>query len=238
MGPVVSADAADTFRAGGAASAGGVRRVLVINPNTNPAVTALVARACDAFRAPALAFEVVNPPTGPFSIETAPQREQAERAVLALVQARGHERHDAYVTACFDDLALDALRRRVAVPVLGACEAGIHAARAISSRFLVLTTVPQAVPGISLLMHRYGAGDRATVRAAGLGVAQAAAAGPQALERLVDTVRTAVREDGTQAVLLASGGLTGRAQALAQATGLPVVDAVGAAIGRAAARVR
>lgn len=215
-----------------------VRRVLVVNPNTNPAVTALVAQACSPHAREDLHFDVVHPPQGPFSIENAAQREEAERHVLALVERRRRrEHHDAYVTACFDDLALAALRARVDVPVIGTCEAGIRAVRALTPRFVIVTTVPDAVAGIGVMMRRYGAGALATVRAAGLGVAQAAAADAHSLDRLVDTVMAAVREDGACAVLLASGGLTGRADALSRATGLPVVDGVGAAVAQAAARL-
>ncbi|MGA1327490.1 MAG: aspartate/glutamate racemase family protein [Rubrivivax sp.] len=216
-----------------------VRRVLVVNPNTNPAVTALVAQACAPHAGEHLHFDVVNPSQGPFSIENAAQRDAAERQVLALVEQRRRlEHHDAYVTACFDDLALAALRARVDVPVIGTCEAGITAVRALTPRFVIVTTVPDAVAGIGVMMRRYGAGALATVRAAGLGVAQAAAADAHSLDRLVDTVMAAVREDGACAVLLASGGLTGRADALSRATGLPVVDGVGAAVAQAAAHLR
>jgi allantoin racemase len=240
-GPGVSGDPGvlgDAAAAGGparhAAASALPRRVLVVNPNTNPAVTALVAQACSPFSNADLRFDVVNPPQGPFSIENAAQREEAERQVLALVaQRRATERHDAYVTACFDDLALQALRARMPEPVIGTCEAGIAAARTLTPRFVIVTTVADAVPGIAVLMQRYGAGDLATVRAAGLGVAEAAAAGTQSLDRLVHTVRAAAREDGARAVLLASGGLTGRAETLSRATGLPVVDGVSAAIARA-----
>ena len=241
-GPGVSGDPG--VPDGTAAAAGGAvrpaaasalpRRVLVVNPNTNPAVTALVAQACSPFAHADLRFDVVNPPQGPFSIENAAQREEAERQVLALVaQRRATEHHDAYVTACFDDLALQALRARMPEPVVGTCEAGIAAARTLTPRFVIVTTVADAVPGIAVLMQRYGAGELATVRAAGLGVAEAAAAGTQSLDRLVHTVRAAAREDGARAVLLASGGLTGRAETLSRATGLPVVDGVSAAIARA-----
>ena len=60
---------------------------------------------------------------------------------LALVaQRRATEHHDAYVTACFDDLALQALRARMPEPVVGTCEAGIDAARTLTPRFVIVTT--------------------------------------------------------------------------------------------------
>jgi allantoin racemase len=222
-----------------AATGDAPKRILVINPNTNPAVTALAARACATFASETLHFEVAHPAQGPFSIENPSQRIEAEREVLALVRQRLMERHDAYVLACFDDLGLTALRHLVeGAPVVASCEAGMAEARALSPRFAIVTTVQAAVPGIRQLMSRYGAGDLATVYASGLGVAEAAAAGPGTLTRLTQTVKQAVESDGSQVVLLASGGLIGRAEALSLATGLPVVDAVVAAIARAAALVQ
>jgi allantoin racemase len=46
-----------------------------------------------------------------------------------------------------------------------------------------------------------------------------------------------VAEDGAEAILLASGGLTGLGPTLSVALGLPVVDGVAAAIAAAVQRV-
>jgi allantoin racemase len=209
------------------------QRVLVINPNTNPAVTQRVRAAAAGFESATLGVEVVNPARGPFSIETAADRTEAESEALALIAQAAHQRYAAYVLACFDDLALEAARARVDVPVIGTCEAGIAAARASSPRFAIITTFDAAVPGIRLLMQRHGAGPQATVRAAGIGVAAAADAAQDTMRRIVACARAAIDEDGAQVLLLASGGLTGLGPALAAAVGHPVVDGVAAAIGAA-----
>ena len=61
------------------------RRVLVINPNTNPLVTARVRDAAERLAGPHLCFEVVNPESGPFSIESDDDKQQAEVHALALL---------------------------------------------------------------------------------------------------------------------------------------------------------
>jgi allantoin racemase len=63
-------------------------------------------------------------------------------------------------------------------------------------------------------------------------VAEAASAQGAIRERFIQTVHDAVREDGAQAILLASGGLTGQAPDIAHATGMPVLDGVEEAIRR------
>lgn len=209
------------------------RRVLVINPNTNPLVTARVREVGQRYEGVQLHFEVINPESGPFSIVSDEDKEQAAANALALIRQRMPQRHDAYVLACFDDLALQAARHLVSVPVVGCCEAGIAAARAVSPAFAIVTTVAAALPGIRTMMRRYGAGDLASVRAAGVGVDEAARAEPGAHARLMRAVQASVQDDGARAVLLASGGLTGQAERIALEAGVPVIDAVEAALRRA-----
>jgi allantoin racemase len=214
------------------------QRILVINPNSNPLVSQRVRLASAAFQTPELTLEVVNPSDGPLSIENDVQRAEAEGHVLRLVRERLDRRYDAYVLACFDDIALEAVGKLVSVPVIGTCEAGISAARATSPRFAVVTTVHSAIPGIHELLRRYGAGNDCVVRAAGVGVAAAASAQADTLERIAATVEAALREDGAQAILLASGGLTGYADSISARFGVPVLDGVACAIALAVQSLR
>jgi len=210
------------------------QRVLVINPNTNPLVTARVREVAQRYAHAHLHFEVVNPASGPFSIESDEDKRVAERHALDLMAQARLQSYDAYVLACFDDLALQAARGMLAVPVLGCCEAGIAAARLVSPALAIVTTVSAALPGIRIMMRRYGAGDLATVRAAEVGVDEAARSEPDTQARLLDAVSAAVRSDGAQVILLASGGLTGQAERISRQAGVPVVDAVEAALRQAA----
>ncbi|MEY4266612.1 MAG: hypothetical protein RIS90_1147 [Pseudomonadota bacterium] len=206
------------------------RRVLVINPNANPLVTARVREVCQHYESAQLCFEVINPESGPFSIVSDQDKQLAEVNALELIRQRLPQCHDAYVLACFDDLALQAARQMVLAPVIGCCEAGIAAARAVSPALAIVTTLAPALPGIRAMMRRYGAGELATVRAAGVGVDEAARSAPDAHARLMRAVEAAVQEDGAQVVLLASGGLTGQAGRIGREAGVPVIDAVEAAL--------
>jgi allantoin racemase len=206
------------------------RRLLVINPNTNPAVTEKIRIQAELVLSPQTTATVVNPPTGPFSIETRDHRDDAIPRVLSLVRTMSADPYDAYVFGCFDDIALFETRALVGVPVVGTCEAGIAAARTMAGRFTIITTVHSAVPGIHTLLDRYGAAGLCTVRAAGIGVAAAAGKESDAEARLHQALEQAISDDGAEAILLGSGGLTGRAPDLAQRFGIPVIDGVGAAI--------
>lgn len=206
------------------------RRLLVINPNTNPAVTGMIRMEAARVVSIGTQVTVVNPATGPFSIETTGHRDDAVPRVISLVRDMIEQRFDAYAFGCFDDIALFETRAMAGVPVVGTCEAGIAAVRTMAARFTIITTVHSAVPGIRALLGRYGAADLCTVRAAGVGVAAAAGGGGDAEERILCAMREAIDKDGAEAILLGSGGLTGRAADLEARFGLPVIDGVAAAI--------
>ncbi|GLK86157.1 aspartate/glutamate racemase family protein [Ancylobacter defluvii] len=204
--------------------------LLIINPNTNSRVTGNIRAAVERVIAQATTVRVVNPAEGPFAIENEADRDIAEPHVLALVRESLTSRPDAYVLAAFDDIGLSTARGMVAVPVVGAVEAGIAAARTMGRRFSIVTTVEAALPGIRAQLARHGAADIATARAAGIGVAEAADGTRFARERLLRAIDLAVRTDGADAIMLGSGGLTGCADMLRNHTSVPIVDAVLAAV--------
>jgi len=206
------------------------RRLLVINPNTNPAVTQAIRDAAARVVHDTTAVTVVNPATGPFSIETAAHRDMAVPRVISLVSQNLSAGYDAYVLGCFDDIGLFEARTLAKVPVVGTCEAGIAAARTIARRFSIITTVHSAVPGIHDLLERYGAAGICTVRAAGVGVAAAADANGAAAQHILAAIRDAIEQDGAEAILLGSGGLAGQAPRLRQTVPVPIIDGIQAAV--------
>ena len=106
----------------------------------------------------------------------------------------------------------------------------------MAQRFSIVTTVEEMVPGIQALLVRLGASSQCSVRAAGVGVAAAAAGDPEALRRLDATIALAREQDGAQAIILGSGGLTGHAARLSRRHAVPVIDGIEAAIREAAFR--
>lgn len=204
------------------------RRLLVINPNTNAAMTERIEQAARQCARPDTLIDAVNPLSGPFAIESAEDREAALPHVLSLVSAdpRGH---DGYVLACFDDIGVEAIRRRVAGPVVSMAEAGIRAADRYR-RFAIVTTVETALPAIATLLSHYGVADRCVVRATGIGVAEASAQTEKAEAALRSAIGRARDEDGAEAVVLGSGAYSGRRAELAQAANMVVIDGLEAAI--------
>jgi allantoin racemase len=200
------------------------RRLLVINPNTNAEVTERVRRAALAAAPPGTEIDVINPARGPFAIETARSRAEAVPNIVSLIEARMDEGFDGYVLACFDDIGVAEARRLVPVPVVSMFGAGIAKAHQTGGPFAIVTTVASAVAGIERLAAAYGVGNLRSVRAAGIGVAEAAARTPRAEKRLLETIGRAIEQAGARAILLGSGALPGRAAALRERFGLPVID--------------
>ncbi|WP_407492987.1 aspartate/glutamate racemase family protein [Pseudooceanicola sp. MF1-13] len=210
------------------ASQGTGRRLLVVNPNGNADVTRLIARIADQVLPAGTTAHVVNPEHSPHSIQTLADRRQAEPlAIDLLARNRGY---DAYVMACFDDIAVHSGRSFLGAPVVCAVEASLSVARLFAPRISIVTTVESMVPGIRTVVDALGASRTCNVRAAGIGVASAAAGGDEIERRLDDTIADARNFDGAGVVILGSGGLAGRASDLSARHGLPVIDSIEAAI--------
>ncbi len=215
-----------------------LRRILVVNPNGNPEVTRLVSDAATGVLDRATSARVLHPEGSPRSIETRADRAVAEPLAIDLLSR--HPGYDAYVMACFDDIAVSGGRRFLEAPIVCAAEAAISVARLFAPRIAIVTTVDTMVPGIRALVAALGAGDICTVRAAGIGVASAAAGGAEISRKLDATIQDARNFDGAGAIILGSGGLPGRARALSARHGIPVIDSIEAALTMAevAARLR
>ncbi|MCL4676391.1 MAG: aspartate/glutamate racemase family protein [Pararhodobacter sp.] len=204
------------------------RRLLIVNPNGNPEITAKVQACADRVLDADCQALAIHPAGSPHSIETRADRALAEPLALALLSQ--HRGFDGYVMACFDDIAIDPARRFLTAPIIDAVEASIVAARRLAGRFAIVTTVDSMVPGIRALIDRHGATDQCTVRAAGVGVAAAAAGDAETLARLDEAIVRARQIDGAEAIILGSGGLTGHARRLSERHGLPVIDCIEAAV--------
>ncbi|WP_336080770.1 aspartate/glutamate racemase family protein [Thalassospira sp. CH_XMU1448-2] len=212
------------------------RRMLVINPNTNPEVTARVRLAVDGSARFDSHIEVVNPLEGPFSIVTAQDRETAKEQVLDIAAKTMSDPFDAYILACFDDFAVDEVAFATGRVTIGMCEAGMLAASRIAPTFSIVTTVKSAVQGIVELTKKYEVDKVSLVRAADISIEDAAAFG-QTSECLDKAIQSAIDDDHAQAILLGSGALAGYGDELSFRFGVPFVDGVSEAVKLAEQRI-
>jgi len=210
--------------------------ILVINPNSNAAVTAGLDAALEGLRfegGPAIDCETLA--EGPYGIES--QRD-ADAVVPHLVR-RVAERPDAaaVVIACYSDPGLHACREATRAPVFGIQEAGVTTALARGDRFGVIAVAEASIPRHLRALQRMGVLERlAGERAAGLTVAESAES-PDALDRL-RAAGEKLRGDGADVVILGCAGMARWRGALERALGLPVVDPTQAAVAMALGAVR
>lgn len=211
------------------------RKVLLINPNTSAATTAMMAELARAALSPALVLCSATAARGAPMITSDAELATAVDEVLA-IGVRAAARVDAIVVAAFGDPALPLLRARVAVPVVGIGEASMQEAAAGGRRFGVATTTPGLAESIAQAVARLGL----SAQFSGTRIPQddplRLAADPGLQDRLLgQAVRTCIEQDGAQAVVIGGGPLAQSAARLAGQFGVPVVSPVAAAMRRVAA---
>lgn len=206
-------------------------RIQLINPNSTRAMTAQIEVVARRAASHGTIIEAVNPPDTPASIEGHADEALSVPAMLDLLRQGEAGGADAHVIACFDDPGLGAAREIATGPVIGICEAAVHAATMVSARFTVITSLERSVPILEDLMHAYGAERRCRrVRAVDLPVLALESDPLFARERIAQAIAVAVREDRSDAIVLGCAGMSDHCAWLQRDCGLPVIDGVVAAV--------
>lgn len=206
-------------------------KILAINPNTTLSMTEKIGEAARSVAAPGTEIAAVNPDKGPVSIEGHYDEAYCVPGVVERTIQGSAEGYDGFVLACFDDPGLHSCRTAVAEPVVGICEAAMHAATMIASSFSVVSTLPRSIPVIEELGHRYGMERRLKrVWAADIPVLALEEEGSGAAEKVREVVLHAVETDRSEAVILGCAGMADLTAWLTKETGVPVLDGVVCAV--------
>ena len=212
-------------------------RILVINPNTTASMTKKISEASGNAASSGTTIVAINPNEGPASIEGYFDEALSLSGLIAVV--REHNDYDAIVLACFDDTGLDAVRCMTDAPVIGIGEAAFHMASLLSNKFSVVTTLSRSVPAIEHNLVRYGLATRcAKVRASEVAVLDLESDNGNARQKIGAEIRSAIENDGAEAIVLGCAGMTDLAANLALQHGLPVLDGVACAVNLAESMVR
>ncbi len=212
------------------------RSLVIVNPNTSSATTAMMADIARAALAPGWNIETRTAPFGAPLIVEPGALDVAAQAVLALAPSIAAAAPAGTIVAAFGDPGLARLRGILEAPVTGIAEAGMAEA-ARYGRFSVVTTTPLLAARIATSAADYGhaavfAGTRLTP-----GDPAALTADPA---RLLDALRAACRiaiaEDRIDAIVIGGGPLAVAARALAAEMPVPLVEPVPAAVRLAIAR--
>ncbi|MEM7429219.1 MAG: aspartate/glutamate racemase family protein [Pseudomonadota bacterium] len=199
--------------------------ILVINPNSNQAVTDGMDAALEPLCLPgAPKFECITLQDGPFGIESQADIEQVTIPLRNMVKARDDA--SCFVIACYSDPGLQVCREASNKPVLGIQECGVLTAMAQGDRFGVIALSPKSIKRHLRYMRQLGVIDRlAAERAANLSVAESASGGGT-FARLLDVGKKLRDEDGADTVVLGCAGMAVHRAGLETELGIPVVDPV------------
>lgn len=221
--------------------------VLVVNPNSNEAVTEGLARSLadlDGSGAGRPGIECRTLAEGPFGIQSQRDSDTIVAPLARFVEARvergvrGVEAPVvAVISACYSDPGVDTLRSILDVPVLGIQEAGVLTALALGDRVGVLAISEASVARHRRFLRRMGVLERlAGERALGLTVDESAR-GEGTFERLVDVGTQLVEVDGSDVLVLGCAGMARHRAALEERLDRPVVEPTRAAVAMALGRV-
>lgn len=203
------------------------KRILVINPNSNARVTEALDTALEELR-DGVDIQCMTLDKGPFGIET-DEDIRSVKPLVASVIANDSD-YDAYVIACYSDPGLAESRTICRKPVLGIHESAVTYAASHEMRFGVVALSRDSIQRHIAYVRRLGlqswhAGERPLDISVDEGVS-----GNGVLQRITDTGRQLVEEDGAQAVILGCAGLAAHRRPAQQALGVPVIDPVLAAV--------
>ncbi len=219
--------------------------VLLVNPNTSEATTAMMHRLARAALPEAFDLQSATAARGVPMITTAEELEVSIGEVLAIGRAlpRGEgDEFAAIVVAAFGDPGVSSLRAELSVPVIGIGEASMREAALAGRRFGVATTTPGLDAAIADAAIQHGLAASFTgCRMPGDDPLTLAADPALQVERLAEAVRECIAKDGARAVIIGGGPLAQSAAALearvADFGGVPVIAPVAAAMRAVAAQL-
>ncbi len=208
------------------------KKILVINPNSNEAVTKGLDDALAAIRfagGPEIACHTLK--EGPLGVET---QEHVESVALPLARlVKSSNDVDAFVIACYSDPGLHVCREATNRPVFGINECGVLTALARGERFGVIAIKQRSIRRHVRYMRQMGLLDRlAGERPLDMSVAETAT-GEKTLAKMIEIGRALRDKDGSEVIVMGCAGMARHRAPLEAELGVPVIDPTQAAVAMA-----
>ncbi|WP_375462069.1 aspartate/glutamate racemase family protein [uncultured Enterovirga sp.] len=198
-------------------------RLLLINPNTTPEITDLVARHARRILRDEAEITAVTGRFGARYVAGRAAYAVASHAALDACAEHG-QGHDAVLLACFGDPGLEALKEISPVPVVGMAEASCHMACLLGRRFAIVTGGERWGPMLQDFVAAQGLSPRiAAIRTVAPSGAAIAGDPDGAMQVLAEACRSCAEKDGADVVVLGGAGLAGLADRVAERAGVPVI---------------
>jgi allantoin racemase len=207
-------------------------RILLINPNSSQATTAMMVRIAQA--ASPDGVEILGA-TAEHSVPMIvdPTALAASAPEVVEVGMRLGSGMSGIIISAFGDPGIAELRRQTTIPVVGIAEAAMLAASDNDRRFGIATTTPGLTTSINARAEELGVGRLYTGIRLTSGDPLKLAADP---DRMTEALRLAVTEciehDKAEAVIIGGGPLGNAAIALTPMFSIPVIAPIPAAVHR------
>lgn len=195
-------------------------RILVINPNTNPKNTKVIADALSAYKKPDLEVNVVNPDKGPLGLESYYHNYLAAVQVHKIVAEAEKNGYDGVVIAAFGDPGLDAAKEIANIPVVGITEASYSLVRLLATRFLIIVSAETAVPRQLRYIKQLGIPDyQYAFKPIGLTVLGVMEDRMSAKDLIAKNCQESLNETGAELIVMGCSGFSGLNRILRKSLG-------------------
>lgn len=208
-----------------------MKKILVINPNSNEAVTQGLRECLSPLQIPAqVEIECMTLADGPFGIESRYDTESVVLPIHRVVMDR--QDADAYVIACYSDPGLALCRAQSKKPVFGIQESGLFSALQRGERVGVVALGRQSIARHLPYVRALGLTSRlAAERPLNLSVADSEEAA--AYPRIKAVAQTLIEQDMADTLLMGCAGLARHCQQLETELGVAVTEPTQAAVTQA-----
>lgn len=204
-----------------------MKRVLIINPNSNSNMTKIIFSAARNYNTDLFEIEVINPEHGPITIENNFERILTGNEFVKEVKKGIEKGYDGFMDGAICDPGLFAAKELSSVPVVGFGEASMILSLPLGHKFAILTANKRFEPIMQDLVKGYGLMDRcASIRSTGLTILQTANDKDLTIKMMIKAGRRAIEEDSAEVLLLGSAGMGGLAQTISEVLEVPVIDPV------------
>jgi Asp/Glu/hydantoin racemase len=210
----------------------GLPRILLINPNSSDATTAMMVGIARGVVPETISVVGATATRSPPMIVTAEALAAAADEVIEIGMREAGAMAGVIVGA-FGDPGLDPLQRQLPIPVVGICEASMLEAATDGRRFGVATTTPDLVAAIGQRARDYGVEHLFTGIRLTAGDPHAVTADAAWLrDALAAAVAQCFDEDGADSVIIGGGPLGQAAEDLAKILARPIIAPIPAAARR------
>jgi allantoin racemase len=213
-------------------------RLLLLNANASPVVTAKVEAGARAAAAPGTEIVAVCADDGPRVIGTRAENALAARAAIELA-ARHAGDCDAVVIAVSYDTGLGGVRELLSIPVIGMTEAALLTACMLGGRIGIVTFGRRVVPMYRELVSSYGLDARiAGWRCIESNAPYQPGAHDQLDRMIVAEALSLVDVEGAETIVLTGAVMAGVPARLQPQVPVPMLDGVTAGVRQAELLVR